>query len=170
MGIYAAMRQMVWVLIAAIVILIAASLWVAVAPNVRSNSLPGPRLRPSYANNIILSEPSRGYAGDRWNWYNFTIDAVYGNYTWLGAWSSISNGTWGGTDDNTTLIAVSAAGAPIATFADHDSNWTSSSSAPVEVGQIIALKVDLPSMDGSDFEMAWVGPPISAFEIGSLPI
>jgi hypothetical protein len=155
----------VWSLVAAVLIVMVASVVLAATWTSHPRNLPGPYLAAPPP--LQFGQPVLGYAG-HWIWYNFSISRVSGNLSWNETRAFVDPGPYTPPDSNSTLGVRNHSGALIAPFVWAAGNWTTTSRASVDIGQVISLKVDRPpTLEG--FGIGWAGPPEGAFLVSSLP-
>jgi len=96
---------------------------------------------------IVLGLTSTTYVGAD-IWYNFTVTAAESNLSWNGILFSITPGPLARGESNWTLEVGNASSGLVVPFTAAFGNWTCSSSAPLQVGEQVVLKVDSPLVEG----------------------
>jgi hypothetical protein len=128
---------------------------------------------PPISLEVGFGQPTRTW-GVHWQWYNFTITGVRGLITWNQTTVIVDNGSlWPITANSSLMLVNKTSGVAIAftpspSWAAGGRNWTTTYSAPVEVGSILSLEVYY-SLTGGDIGIVWTGPPAGSYSYAPLP-
>lgn len=116
---------------------------------------------------IEVTQPVLQY-GRAAMWYNFTVEQVLGSPSWNSTVVWVAGGWLGGLNSDSSVWVVNESGGIVANFLNVSGNWSTSSPAPVLVGQVLSLKVPHLLTD-AQFALICKGPPATSWGFGALP-